>query len=254
MPQVYEYYHQKTSLYRHITSRVAMVHLWRKRLFLKASAEGYFVVAKLILPMVNRDVDLMLAALFAAAENNHKRVVSILIDAGTPMDEYDAIGYTPLHLAALSANKSVMKTLLGKGVDIDSASRGRLDTALHLLAGGRTAHLSPQLRMNAFQVLLDAGADINYRNVDGDQALIHAIWHVYKGVGSTNYPVAEALINAGANVLLENRYGDTPLSWARLHEIDRLVDLLVEAENKVNVAVGVTSDPLPGPDDAIHVV
>lgn len=84
--------------------------------------------------------------------------------------------------------------------------------------------------------LLDAGAVINRKQVDGMTALHWAVYH-------DDWKTTERLLKAGANVKAENRYGVTPLSLACTNGNTTIVEWLLKngADAKVTLAGGETA-------------
>ena len=73
------------------------------------------------------------------------------------------------------------------------------------------------------QALLDAGADVNAKNADGD-TLLHVVIEY-----NTNPAVIQALVDAGADVDAKNDDGDTPLHSAGSNENLAVIQALVDA-------------------------
>ena len=80
------------------------------------------------------------------------------------------------------------------------------------------------------RTLLDAGADVNARQVDGMTAL-H--WAVYHDAAET----AALLVRSGADVTVENRYGVPPLSMAATNGNADIVTLLLDAGANANTTL-----------------
>jgi uncharacterized protein len=127
---------------------------------------------------------------------------------------FNELGATPFMLAALTADAELLKTLAALGADTKLPNADNT-TALMAAAGlatrspGEDAGTEPEV-LEALQVLLDLGADINAVDNNGETAM-HAA--AYK-----NLPrVVRFLASKGAKIDLwnkDNRFGWTPLAIA----------------------------------------
>lgn len=76
-------------------------------------------------------------------------------------------------------------------------------------------------------LLLDAGADVNSRNQEGETPL-------HQAAEDYDKQVAQLLIDHGANVDASNNFGQTPLHAAAMHGAFEVLDILVYNGAKVN--------------------
>jgi len=149
--------------------------------------------------------------LVAAGANVNARMTRRANLANTRFNE---IGATPFMLAALTADAELLKTLAALGADTKLPNADNT-TALMAAAGlatrspGEDAGTEPEV-LEALQVLLDLGADINAVDNNGETAM-HAA--AYK-----NLPhVVRFLASKGAAIdrwNKDNRFGWTPLAIA----------------------------------------
>lgn len=127
------------------------------------------------------------SGLNAAAFHGHWRLCQFLVESGVNVDSREKdTGGTALH-AALSSHRAaqhcVVKVLLDAGSDPNIATnpsaesgafmrdvRTRGETALH-----RAAAFA---REDTIQLLLDAGAKIDAKDINGDSPLSWASWHL----------------------------------------------------------------------------
>lgn len=105
------------------------------------------------------------------------------------------------HYALVCNKASMAKDLLAKGLDVNKAEAGiHQNIWLHLAITGS--------KLPFVDLLLNAGANVNLTNADGDAPL-------HLAVDSNQLSVVEKLLAAGANVNAQNASGDTPLHLAR---------------------------------------
>ncbi|MFO7871700.1 MAG: ankyrin repeat domain-containing protein [Kiritimatiellia bacterium] len=114
--------------------------------------------------------------LHLAAWGLHADTVKLLVDRGADVNARDKMGNTPLIMPAptptyikpdrFPAYRSILKTLVGNGGNVNASSYTRGDTPLICAAWvGDT---------NAVQLLMSAGADIHHKSKYGGTALEHA--------------------------------------------------------------------------------
>jgi ankyrin repeat protein len=124
----------------------------------------------------------------AACFHGHWRLCQFLIergaDANRPLPD---TGETPLHAALCTTNRLahnlVMKVLLANGANPNCATKGNFETGA-FMRDVRTKGETPLHRAAAFgdeeaiQMLLDAGAVIDAKDMNGESPLSWASWHV----------------------------------------------------------------------------
>jgi len=123
----------------------------------------------------------------------------------------DFTGQTAFLRAALSGDITVMRLLLEKGADPNIATFAGT-TPLMAAAGvnwmtGQTFTESKEASMEAVQLCLDEGADVNAKNSMGVTAVIGAA-----NRGSDD--ILEFLVKRGARLDIKDNEGRTPLVWA----------------------------------------
>jgi ankyrin repeat protein len=123
----------------------------------------------------------------------------------------DFTGQTPFLRAALSADVPLMRLLLASGADPNLATFNGT-TALMAAAGvnwviGQTYSESPKMWLDAVQLCLELGADVNAVNAMG-LAPIHGA----ANRGSDD--IIEVLARHGAKLDIKDKEGRTPLTWA----------------------------------------
>ena len=174
------------------------------------------------------------ALMVAAAYRGHTSIVQYLLDEGAPVNTQDVNGVTSLILASELGHSEVVRVLINYGADVNILAKDTNFTALMfasnhqrtvcvdlLLAGGADPNLcgrehSPLIAAcitdrgqpmdpTIIDKLLSAGANPNTQTAKhGNTALIIAAHCGYeKGV--------EILLNAAADVNIQNSDGDTAL-------------------------------------------
>ena len=111
-------------------------------------------------------------------------------------------GYTPLHMAAHTANIEMVRLLLFHGAEPNTISLRNKFTPLY------SAVLTPSMDPpELVRLLLEAGADPNYRvPSDGRTPLLQSILNPPKK------PFVNSLLNYGADPTIPDNDGNTPLS------------------------------------------
>jgi ankyrin repeat protein len=126
--------------------------------------------------------------LSTAAFHGHARLCEYLIEQGADVNQPQAdTGETPLHAALCTTNRqthdAVVKVLLAHGANPNCATRPSVETD-HFMRDCRTKGETPLHRAAAFgteatiQMLLDAGAQVDAKDMHGDSPLSWASWHV----------------------------------------------------------------------------
>ena len=123
----------------------------------------------------------------------------------------DFTGQTPFLRAALAGDITVMRVLLEKGANPNIATFAGT-TALMAASGvnwmtGQTFTESKEALMQAVQLCLDKGGDVNAKNSMGVTAVIGAA-----NRGSDD--ILEFLVKKGARLDIKDKEGRTPLVWA----------------------------------------
>jgi ankyrin repeat protein len=167
----------------------------------------------------------------------------------------DSYGRTPLHVAAYKKNRDAITALVRAGADINALENYRYDavTIAAVADDVGTLRMLLQLKASAEQVtsrydgtaliaaahlghdlvvkmLIDAGAPLDHVNNLGWTALIESI--VLGNGGPHHTETLRALVQAGANVNIADRNGQTPLALARSRGYKNMVQILEKAGAK----------------------
>ena len=176
--------------------------------------------------------------LLAAAARGDAAEIERLIASRAKADVRDGYGRTPLHVAAYGCHADAMRALVKAGANPNALEHDRYDivtiaavaddlptlkVALALGASAKNvtsrydgtaliaaAHLGHE---QVVAELIRAGAPLDHVNNLGWTALIESI--VLGNGGRRHTATLEALVQAGANVNLADRNGQTPLALAR---------------------------------------
>ena len=187
--------------------------------------------------------------LMAALYRGHKACVSVVLEAGAPVDAFaaaalgktDALeaalaadpaaigavaydGWTPLHLAAFFGHTRLVERLLGAGADVNAVSQNSLrNTPLHAAVAG--GHVDSSL------LLIERGANVNAVDAGG-----HTPFHIAAEGGYV--PVVKALLARRADPLIVDAEDRTPLARAAARNHTEVVDLINLAEVPVRTSEG----------------
>jgi hypothetical protein len=190
--------------------------------------------------------------LLAAAARGDVPEIRRLTGAGASPAVRDARGRTALHLAAFGAHHEAMRALVAAGADPNALEADRYDIVtiaavaddlptlrLALELGGdprnvtsiwdgtaliAAAHLG---HAEVVRTLIRAGAPLDHVNNLGWTALIESI--VLGDGGPRHTDTLQVLVEAGADVNLEDRGGRTPLELALQHGYEPMAGLLRQA-------------------------
>lgn len=148
-------------------------------------------------------------SLIRAFENGKHALLLKLLAAGADPNETNKEGTTILGMVASSSGiYDLLEPLLKAGAD---PNRGELFRPLSLAAAGHGAKF--------VRLLLDAGADVHWRDADGDTALMSA-------ASFDDTEVIQMLLNAGADPNVENHKGHTAYWYALTYNNPKVIELL----------------------------
>ena len=191
---------------------------------------GIVEVVKVLLSY-SPDLELMLAdgasALTAATRSGNPEVVRLLLEAGANINHQDERNKFPLQFAVEGNMDSVLQVLMEYSPRLDLVDDNG-DTALHCINSGTSIAM--------VKALVNAGADVNFRNRVRDTPVCKAVW--------SNSP--EILIYLAGKSKLEivgGRRGG-PLHIACYRSDLRLVKILVDVGADVNLVDPVAGTPL----------
>ncbi len=137
-------------------------------------------------------------------EDNVLKIVKMLIKHGADVNKRCASGFYPLHLAVRNRGKVIISELIKAGANINAEDTTG-STPLSYLTG---SNRSEKDVLKIMQILLNYGAKVNTIDTSSGNAPIHnaSAYHSVK--------VVEELIQAGAEINVKNKEGETPLDMA----------------------------------------
>ncbi|KAF4981042.1 hypothetical protein FZEAL_3094 [Fusarium zealandicum] len=190
-------------------------------------------------------------ALQTAAEQGHMEIVDLLLKSGADVNacttHEDMTQGTALQAAIEAGKNEIVDVLLEHGADPDlgggdltcpiiaAASKSEGDIVRRLVeakadvnvVGGPynstpITYAATSLPQSSIRLILDAGADINFADEDGDTALILAA-----SSGGDDYESVQFLLESGADVLIRNKANQNALEVAVKMEESECVKVLV---------------------------
>ena len=190
--------------------------------------------------------------LFAAAVSGDVATIERLSTAGANLFARDDHGRTPLHVAAFLRQRDAMRALVKAGADPNALEHDRYDIVTiaavandvptleaALALGGNARNVTSRYDGTALiaaahlghaevvRQLIRAGAPLDHVNNLGWTAVIESI--VLGDGGADHQATLRALIDAGANVNLADRGGQTPLALARSRNHREMIAMLEKA-------------------------
>ena len=150
-------------------------------------------------------------ALFESAQLGNLDKVERLVSEGTAVDAKDPDHRTPMMFAAFNGHTAVVGFLVGKGAEVDNKDiNGR--TALMYASSGPFAE--------TVDLLVKRGADPNV------QGTLEGFTPLMTAAAEGLVDVVRLLLAAGADRAIEDKDGDTALSFARANGHTEVVTLL----------------------------
>ncbi|KAJ5892886.1 hypothetical protein N7504_009577 [Penicillium tannophilum] len=194
---------------------------------------------------------LHLASLFGL-----RHIVEGFSNSGSNFNVWDYLGRTPLTWAAASGNETVVRLLLARGANPNSATKENFTPLFYAAAYGHAA---------VVRLLIDGGANVNFVNESNEIGSIIGgsvfydsqifsksktnetpIFFAAKGGGEIRLGsrslfsvgdhamVIKLLLDAGANIDHENNFRETPLHAAAENGHEAAVKVLIERKANIN--------------------
>jgi DNA-binding NtrC family response regulator/ankyrin repeat protein len=156
-------------------------------------------------------------ALMEAAKHGHLDAVNLLLGHHTDVNAKNQLGRSALMWAASLGHTAIVGRLLDVGADVN-ATNNHDDTALTQASG----------QIDATRVLLERGAEVNWRNVFGTSPLMRAAKYGHE-------KVLRLLITHGAEVDAQNVNGTTALMRAASQGHAAIVQALLRSGSQVDL-------------------
>src|ERR1700678_2106969 len=163
----------------------------------------------------------------AATLGNDTETIRMLIEAGVDVNAADLPGISPLMMAAgWNGNTRVVQLLLAKGANAKADSRPVMGLPVRNGAsefGSLTALImsAPFGPPDLIGNLLDAGSDVNAKDVRGMTPLMLAV-----AADHQDPAVIKMLLEHGADPSAQSKIGDSAVDWARKAALAPGIDLL----------------------------
>ncbi len=144
-----------------------------------------------------------------------------LVDAGIDLNQQDNYGDTVLHFACLHGRTKLVKYLIDKGADVNKQNNDGENALARV--GGRT---DPQI----IKDLLEAGSNVNMQS-KRNPSLVNIADYTYpdKAFSDKALESMKMLVEAGADINIQDQYGQTPLMRAVRRENKDFVKYLCDA-------------------------
>ena len=190
--------------------------------------------------------------LHAAAHKGDVAKVQRLVASGAALNATDAYGRSPLHVAAFARQREVIRALAKAGADLNKLENDRYDAVTIASVADDEATLKVLLELGAsakqvtsrydgtaliaaahlghdgvVRQLIAAGAPLDHVNNLHWTAVIESI--VLGDGGARHQATLKALIDAGANLQLTDRSGQTPLALAKARGFTAMISMLEKA-------------------------
>lgn len=158
------------------------------------------------------------SALMVAAYNGHLKIVEALLIAGANVNATNNEGQTALTLASKEGHAEIVEIL-------QEPEKSRMMARQAL--GQDLIKAVNEGKVEALQILIRFGADVNAKDDDGVTALL-------KAVEAGFIDIVLTLLDSGVDVDGTGRYGETPLMVAAAEGQNNIVEMLIQTGAEVN--------------------
>jgi ankyrin repeat protein len=190
--------------------------------------------------------------LHAAAWQGDTGKIDLLAATKIDVNSRDPYGRTPLHVATFARHGAAIRTLVRAGANLSALENDRYDAVTIAAVANDEESLRVLLSLGAsaklvtsrydgtaliaaahlghdgvVRQLIAAGAPLDHVNNLHWTAVIESI--VLGNGGPRHQATLKALVDAGANLKLADRHGQTPLALARTHGYREMAQMLEKA-------------------------
>ncbi|KAL2644033.1 hypothetical protein R1flu_011620 [Riccia fluitans] len=170
-----------------------------------------------------------------------------LVKAGAVADRADYDGRTPLHLAASKGYEIVVQFLIREGADVNAIDKFGCSPLFEAVKGGNDSTIAVLVESGAKLHLKDAGSFMCQAVVRGNHELLRRLVEAGVNLSAADYDHRTALhlaaaegsflctkllLESGADVFAQDRWGRTPLDEAVMHNRTSIIPLLRDAAAK----------------------
>jgi ankyrin repeat protein len=163
-------------------------------------------------------------ALKSAAAAGDAATVRLLLEAGADPNATDSSGSTPLLWAVTNCSLPSVQALIAKGAQVNLAmtDAGTVKFGKIQLVGLTPLMVAaPYCGAEMTETLLDAGANVNARDIRGMTPLMLALASEAQNLDRVNL-----LLNSRADVAAKSNVGETPLDWALKYGHPAIIETL----------------------------
>lgn len=159
------------------------------------------------------DADLSFSGrgLIEAVENGMYKEVQAFLDAGFSTETETKDGVPILNIAVRNGDLQMCRILMSYRASLNIIARDRCSSPVM----DAVTAVKPEIA----EVLIDGGADLNFKNRNGQSALVVAI-------GARMEDVAKLLIEKGADITLKDSLGMTAAQYAKLFSMTEIYEKL----------------------------
>lgn len=210
-------------------------------LFHLACAQGDLKQIEIFLNQENVDLNVINTRgdtpLHTAVSEYRLKVVQALVDAGADINQQNAYGEAPIHLALIS--KMQDSSVISVRIEILDfllryGANPNIQTDFKTHTGSTPLHLAiPFQQLELIKVLIAHDASLNMQDKKGNTPL-------HKSVTLQALTLAQFLLKSGANKEIKNDQGETPMLLARKSSNQDFIDILsfkeieIESNNHYN--------------------
>jgi len=153
-------------------------------------------------------------SLYEAAKAGSLSEVKRLIVEGADVNDDTTRQETPLHAAAANGNKEIIELLIANGAIVDANKPGYTPLTWAIW------QLDYDSKKDIVEVLVNHGADVNYKPSNDDPAIFYSVWN-------EDVELAKLLLAHGARLEAKSENGWTVLRHAAAYGNQKLVEFFV---------------------------